>query len=710
MKYVLLSIKVIFFFFIELAIFPMVCGILIIFCTLPVLGPENTIASHYNFFINNIWITQFLYWLTGTSFMFQLALYVGIIKEILRPGALWFVSDPNDPQFQPIKEIIEKPVLYQLRKLFNSFLMYFVLIFGSIGGTVVLLQVVGIIWIYLFNHGNPYGIGMIWPLNYDYSNSTIQFPADLLLYLFLVPFIVNINNTKVWFKKAVEGWFRKVSHILHISEFMFKGKYEDEESDCEEDDDENDNYGIDNIKKENVINENNKNDDVIGDDNNNNITELKIKKIKKNGKRRPLRRLRVPNTDHIKIVPGEKILIPMNDGEPLFGREGETPEEVKTNWTIVYRPNHFKLRIYCLLFLHWVSCITLFSSIIGVPLILGRFVVKIIDSKYYNINNYINPPSTKSIRPDLPVHDGQSLVIGILILLFIAFNIYCINKFIDGNMKRTAKLCFVYIKLYFKEKVKKEKLKTNDENNEKESLLHSSPSSLPINNEEAINIIKNEQVLPEPRVFISIVGNWWIRLFKNTFDVVLKTSYISVIILFVVPMLFGLIFEFYIISVIRIPLTQSNILVISDIWSYGLVLLSIMVSIINIGPQTRFKTIFQEIRNDGFFNFKLKTLHKEVVAPTIKVSILLIIAPLIFAYIILWVYFTLIAPDSYDFIRGFEIVRFSFIGTLMASLLIEVWYSIVDVCNKWIESVKDEEYLIGRKLHNIEEDVNQQAA
>jgi hypothetical protein len=46
----------------------------------------------------------------------------------------------------------------------------------------------------------------------------------------------------------------------------------------------------------------------------------------------------------------------------------------------------------------------------------------------------------------------------------------------------------------------------------------------------------------------------------------------------------------------------------------------------------------------------------------------------------------------------------------MASLLIEVWYSIVDVCNKWIESVKDEEYLIGRKLHNIEEDVNQQAA
>jgi len=69
-----------------------------------------------------------------------------------------------------------------------------------------------------------------------------------------------------------------------------------------------------------------------------------------------------------------------------------------------------------------------------------------------------------------------------------------------------------------------------------------------------------------------------------------------------------------------------------------------------------------------------------------------------------------LAPDSYDFIRGFEIVRFSFIGTLMASLLIEVWYSIVDVCNKWIESVKDEEYLIGRKLHNIEEDVNQQAA
>jgi E3 ubiquitin-protein ligase DOA10 len=443
------------------------------------------------------------------------------------------------------------------------------------------------------------------------------------------------------------------------------------------------------------------------------ITKLKIKKIKKNnGKRRPFRRLRVPNTDHIKIIPGEKILIPLNDGDPLFGREEETPEEVKANWTIVYRANHFKLRIYCLLFLHWITCVTLFSSVFGVPLLLGRFVINIINYKYYNINNYINPPSTKSIRPDLPVHDGQSFAIGSLVLLLIAFTIKCINRFIDGNMKRTAKLCFLYIKLYFKEKVKKDKLKNSNENNEKESLLHSALNNLPLDmdNEEAINLIKNEQVLPEPSIFISVVGKWWSKLIKNAFDIILKISYISLVISFIVPMLFGLILEFYLISIIRIPLNQSNVLIISDIWSYGLVLLSIMVSIINIGPQTRFKTIFQEIKNDGFFNFKLKTLHQEVVFPTIKISLLLIIAPLIFAYIVLWIYSTFIAPDSYDFIKGFEIVRYSFVCTLTVAILIEVWYYFVNVCNKWMDSVKDEEYLIGRKLHNIEEDVSQQTA
>jgi len=739
MKYVLLSIKVIFFIFIELAIFPMFCGVLIVFCTLPILGPDSTIASHYEFFINNIWISQFLYWLAGTTFMFQLALYVGTIKEILRPGALWFVSDPNDPQFQPIKEIIEKPVLYQLRKLFNSALMYLALIFGSIGGTVVLLQIIGILWMYIFNGKNRYGIGIIWPLNYEYSNSAIQFPIDLVLYLLLVPFVVNVSNTKVAAKKAIEFWFRKVSHWLHISEYMFKGKFEDEESDCEDDEDDEDHVAEENNEEKDIpkatetSNENLENPENMEDikeinDINTDNQEIPIneennqtnkEKVVRKKHKRQFRKMRVPNTDRIKITPGEKILIPMNDGEPLFGREGETPEEVKTNWIIIYRPDHFKLRVYGLILLHWLTCITLFSSVFAIPLLLGRYVVKVIDTKYYSFNNYINPPTTKSIRPDLPLHDGQSMVIGILILLFIGFNIYCVNKFVDGNMKRTAKLCFIYVKLYFKEKIKKDKLKTNDkiaESEAKEPLLASS-SSIRLeditgddlmNNEETINLLKNEQVLPEPRVFMSVVFNWWRRLFKRTFDIVLKCSYISVVLLFIIPMLFGLILEFYIISVIRIPLRQSNVLVFSDIWSYGLVLLSIMVSVINIGPQTRFKTIFQDIRNDGFFNFKLNVLHKEVVKPTIKISILLIISPLIFAFIVGWICYHFIELKNFDYLTGYEIIRYSFISTLTASILIEFWFYIVDVCKKWMESVKDEEYLIGRKLHNIEE-VNESA-
>jgi len=566
MKYVLLSIKVVFFIFIELAIFPMFCGVLIVFCTLPILGPDSTIKSHYDFFINNIWISQFLYWLAGTSFMFQLALYVGTLKEILRPGALWFVSDPNDPQFQPIKEIIEKPVFYQLRKLFNSGLMYLALIFGSIGGTVVLLQIIGILWIYIFNHGNPYGIGMIWPLNYEYSNSAIQFPADLILYLLLVPFVVNVSNTKTFVKKAIEVWFRKVSHWLHISEYMFKGKFEDEESDDEDDGEEdilNEQASSNDVKKGDVfetevdgnvnVNSNdNENDTSIVNDNDNedsNIPPMTIENNKNETKsrrkhRRQHRRLRVPNTDRIKITPGEKILIPMNDGEPLFGREGETPEEVKTYWTIIYRANHFKLRIYTLLLLQWLSCIVLFSTLFALPLLLGRYVVKIIDTKYYSFNNYINPPTAQAIRPDLPLHDGQSMVIGILILLFIGFSSYCVNRFIDGNMKRTAKLCFVYIKLYIKEKVRKDKLKGMevDKNDHKEAERkeevkeeeeEEEEGQLPrldereeminpdlMDNEETINLIKNEQVLPEPRVFLSVVFNWWSKLFKNTFDVV----------------------------------------------------------------------------------------------------------------------------------------------------------------------------------------------
>jgi E3 ubiquitin-protein ligase MARCH6 len=49
----------------------------------------------------------------------------------MRPGAMWFIKDPQDQNFHPIRDILERPTLTQLRKLMVSAVMYsFVVAFG----------------------------------------------------------------------------------------------------------------------------------------------------------------------------------------------------------------------------------------------------------------------------------------------------------------------------------------------------------------------------------------------------------------------------------------------------------------------------------------------------------------------------------------------------------------------------------------------------
>ncbi|KAJ3244898.1 hypothetical protein HK104_008001, partial [Borealophlyctis nickersoniae] len=115
--YVFMGFKFAFFITIELGLFPTFCGVLIDLCTLPMFGPTATVANRLAALEMYPWTWRFLHWLAGTTFMFQFALYVSTIRDIVRPGVLWFIRDPNDQRFHPMNDILERPFLLQLRKL-----------------------------------------------------------------------------------------------------------------------------------------------------------------------------------------------------------------------------------------------------------------------------------------------------------------------------------------------------------------------------------------------------------------------------------------------------------------------------------------------------------------------------------------------------------------------------------------------------------------
>ena len=48
---------------------------------------------------------MFLHWLVGMVYVFYFASFVLLLREVLRPGVLWFLRNLNDPDFQPVQEV-----------------------------------------------------------------------------------------------------------------------------------------------------------------------------------------------------------------------------------------------------------------------------------------------------------------------------------------------------------------------------------------------------------------------------------------------------------------------------------------------------------------------------------------------------------------------------------------------------------------------------
>jgi E3 ubiquitin-protein ligase DOA10 len=136
--------KVAFFVMIEISVFPLGCGLLLDTVALSLFYKTGGAAGRYLLAINqrmtflkqNLFSSIFLHWVIGTGFMFLFTMTVSFCRSIVRPGVIWFIRDPNDPQFHPMKELVERPVLTQLQKIGASAVIYgFVIEFG-VGGLV----------------------------------------------------------------------------------------------------------------------------------------------------------------------------------------------------------------------------------------------------------------------------------------------------------------------------------------------------------------------------------------------------------------------------------------------------------------------------------------------------------------------------------------------------------------------------------------------
>lgn len=321
---------------IELVVFPFYCGVLLDIVLLQLFG-GITFAGRLSFFSKFPFTAMFLHWLVGTIYMFNFALFVSMCREIVRPGVLFFIRDPNDPAFNPIKDILERSVRSQMRKIGISVLIYGGLILGAFGS---------VVWTVC------HCIGNILPLSWGSSEPLFEVPFDLLLFQILLPLTYRYVKPHKKIKAVWTTWFTAVSRTLRLSSFIMGERDPLQEGHFEA------KYRIWSQFMAPPLNP-------------------AASTFIKDGSFR-----RAPNTDSLPMRKDKNMIMSVTEDNVLVDPI-ELPDDTADdpNYTVVYAPPNFRVRIYLFMIAMWMFAAVFGVSSTIVPLIFGRKIFRAISPK-----------------------------------------------------------------------------------------------------------------------------------------------------------------------------------------------------------------------------------------------------------------------------------------------------------------------------------------
>ncbi|KAF5353123.1 hypothetical protein D9758_008724 [Tetrapyrgos nigripes] len=209
----LLVLKVATFIFIELVVFPLGCGLVLDLCTVW-LFPEANLASRMVFFYQAPLTAMFYHWVAGTMFMYSFAVLLSGCRTVMRPGAMWFIKDPQDQNSHPIRDILDRPTLVQMRKICVSALMYSFVVactVGSISGLLIL------------------GSKSILPFRWKTREPLSSVPVDLIFLHLVLPYTMNYFRPRKALKKFATKVWQALAKRLRLTSYFFGGRWKAEE-------------------------------------------------------------------------------------------------------------------------------------------------------------------------------------------------------------------------------------------------------------------------------------------------------------------------------------------------------------------------------------------------------------------------------------------------------------------------------------------------
>ncbi|KAI0685903.1 hypothetical protein BC835DRAFT_1523256 [Cytidiella melzeri] len=350
----LLVVKVAAFILVELVVFPLGCGIMLDICTVS-LFPQGSFNMRTDFFLYAPLTSAFYHWVIGTMFMYQFAVLLAGFRTCLRSGALWFIKDPQDQNFHPIRDILERPIFLHIKKLVLSGFMYAAVVACSVGTISGVLRV--------FSR-------TIMPFRWKVREPLSAVPIDLLFLHLVLPYTLQYFKPRKFVRQAGLRVWKVLASKLRLSSYLFGGRHIDEEF---------------TFKRRWYA------------------PWGKIVGIEVDGSFR-----RVPNSDNVVLVKNEDATVEVDsNGQPIDEKAAQLMQlqnaeaekarrNIKDDYTVVYLPPHYRCRVIAFTASLWIICSAALASFVGLPVLLGRFFFKLF--------------------VPYQVHDGYSFLAGFYLL------------------------------------------------------------------------------------------------------------------------------------------------------------------------------------------------------------------------------------------------------------------------------------------------------
>lgn len=305
---------------IEICLFPLVCGIWLDMCSLKLFNA--TLSERMQSFDNAPGTSVFIHWLVGMVYVFYFATFVFLLREVLRPGILWFLRNLNDPDFNPVQEMIQLPVVKHVRRFLTSVTLF--------GFSIVLLLLLPVKIVLFLSARSTWPI---LPFNVAPTSEalTSELSVELLWLHVVLPALLEQSHIRVWAKNLIKVWAVSVSWLLGIRPFLLGEPPMENEN---------------NVNNNNNVNANNNNNEGVNP--NNGLVQQQEPQVQE------------PNLFQFNVGVAHQALLQHN-----------TPY-VHEAYT---KPAYFKARIVGLILLICISMLFSSISVIVIPVTIGRLIL-----------------------------------------------------------------------------------------------------------------------------------------------------------------------------------------------------------------------------------------------------------------------------------------------------------------------------------------------